>query len=637
MLVYFHCFHRIKEISFGGNKKVKKRMNKKALLGITLIVLFGLSTSIGTTMAQDIEIQIAFSINLLSPNTSAARNQWSLLMEQQLPKIGIGITFHESTGWGNIAPRTWSYPLIDYDYIPTYAEGGYDILFVGWSWDLDWDPTGLYDTASLLPLGGNHYQYSNPAYDTLLTNYLSEFDDATRIGYAHEMQEILYEDLPAICLVYPRSLFGFRSTVTGVDGLLIASSGHRAEYWDNDDHVINYGIPADLREPNVYVAESFYDVQWMQTVYGSLVKRAQDTNVWEPQIAKNFTLGDSYLSGPYMNETRMNITVWLDPDAKFSDGEAVLPEDVKYTYQLHMSPEVASSSYSFLTLWLADNDSIEIIGGAPGNVAGGGLNFVLEDFYVFASFLLDYGIIDKHKGDGTGVEELYAAHGVDIFNDPVGTGDAGFNLVKSCGPFKVDSFDTVNSIVHMVPNTYYCGDAPLLTDWYLTFVSGKDAAVAELIAGNIDIMDAQYFPVLADFEGVSGIEGVLIKDPSHQEMSINLLHPVFGTGDLTPAGTAAAAKGIRKAISHAVPRQTIVDEILEGLCAPGIAATPDSVIGFNEALSPYAYDLDLAIDYMEAAGYTIEVEVPAETGIAGLVFIAFLGVASLVAFRRFRK
>ena len=89
-------------------KKVKKRMNKKALLGITLIVLFGLSTSIGTTMAQDIEIQIAFSINLLSPNTSAARNQWSLLMEQQLPKIGIGINFHESTGWGNIGPRTWS-------------------------------------------------------------------------------------------------------------------------------------------------------------------------------------------------------------------------------------------------------------------------------------------------------------------------------------------------------------------------------------------------------------------------------------------------------------------------------------------------------------------------------------------------
>ncbi|MEE9409879.1 MAG: hypothetical protein V3V41_03025, partial [Candidatus Heimdallarchaeota archaeon] len=68
-------------------------MNKKALLGLTLVVLFSLSTVMTLTMAQDMDIQIAFSINLLSPNTSAARNQWSLLMEQQLPKIGIGITF----------------------------------------------------------------------------------------------------------------------------------------------------------------------------------------------------------------------------------------------------------------------------------------------------------------------------------------------------------------------------------------------------------------------------------------------------------------------------------------------------------------------------------------------------------------
>ncbi|MCK4895798.1 MAG: hypothetical protein KAS47_03265, partial [Candidatus Heimdallarchaeota archaeon] len=85
-------------------------MKNKALLGLTLIVLFSMSTYLA--QAQETEIQIAFSINLLSPNTSAARNQWSLLMEQQLPKIGIGISFHESTGWGNIGPRTWSYPLL---------------------------------------------------------------------------------------------------------------------------------------------------------------------------------------------------------------------------------------------------------------------------------------------------------------------------------------------------------------------------------------------------------------------------------------------------------------------------------------------------------------------------------------------
>jgi hypothetical protein len=126
-------------------------MKKKALIGYGLVFLFALSVVIGQVSAQDTEVVEVFSLNLLSPNTSAARNQWSLLMENQLPKIGIGVDFHESTGWGNIGPRTWSYPLIDYDYVPTYAEGGYDILFVGWSWGLDWDPTGLFDSASLVP------------------------------------------------------------------------------------------------------------------------------------------------------------------------------------------------------------------------------------------------------------------------------------------------------------------------------------------------------------------------------------------------------------------------------------------------------------------------------------------------------
>ena len=126
------------------------------------------------------------------------------------------------------------------------------------------------------------------------------------------------------------------------------------------------------------------------------------------------------------------------------------------------------------------------------------------------------------------------------------------------------------------------------------------------------------------------------KDPSHQEMSINLRHPVMGTGELTPLGTPEAAKYVRQAISHAVPRQTIVDEILEGLGAPATTAIPDSVIGYDDTLEPYAYDLDLAIDLMESAGYTIEVEVPETTGIAGLIFIALLGLSAIEAMRRLR-
>ena len=150
-------------------------------------------------------------------------------------------------------------------------------------------------------------------------------------------------------------------------------------------------------------------------------------------------------------------------------------------------------------------------------------------------------------------------------------------------------------------------------------------------------MDAQYYPVLSDFEGVTGVQGILIKDPSHQEMAINMKNPVFGTGELTPLGTAAAALSIRKAISHAVPRETIVSEILEGLGAPGTVPCPDAAVDFDDSLEFYAYDIDLAIDYVEAAGYTVEVEVTEPTGIAGLVFLSFLGLAALIGFKKYKK
>jgi ABC-type transport system substrate-binding protein len=603
-------------------------MNKK-VLSLCIVVLFGFSMALGATQAQETVINTVFSINLLSPNTSPARNQWSLLMEQTLPKIGIGITFHESTGWGNIGPRTWSYPVgVEYDYVPLYENGGYDLLFVGWSWDLDLNLQGLYETAAITPNGDNHYQYSNPTYDALLEDYMAEFDKPTQLGLAADLQAILLEDQPAIPLLYPRSLFGFKEGLTGIDHLLLASSNQRVEYWDDpDDHIIKYGIPADLREPNVFAAESFYDWQWMYQVYGAPVKRAQTAYVWEPEIAESMTTDIDLVAGTQTVEMK------LDASASFSDGDPVLPEDIVYSYQVHMTPASGSSAYSTLVYWFGDNASIEV-NAVTGNVAGGNVSFEMTGPFNLWDSLYNQQILDKSD-----VEPRIAARGWDILNtmpfDPADTFGDGVALVKSCGPMMITQFDTVNSVVKLEPNPFWHGTPVSLTEFYLTFVSGKDTAVASLIAGDIDIMDAQYFPDWTDFEGVTGIEGVLVKDPAHQEMSINMRHPVMGTGELTPVGTPEAAKWVRKAISHATPRDIIVEEILNGLGAPATTAIPDSVIGYDDTLEPYAYDLDLAIEYMEDAGFVVKTTLePTETGITGLVFLSFLGLAALEAIRR---
>ncbi|MHA1304014.1 MAG: ABC transporter substrate-binding protein, partial [Candidatus Heimdallarchaeaceae archaeon] len=245
-------------------------------------------------------------------------------MEQELPKIGIGISVHESTGWGNIVPRTWGYPVgEEFDYIPTYEEGGYDILFVGWYLGLDWDPTRLFSSDYIVPRGDNMYQYSNPEFDRKLAEYLSELDDTARIAKSKELQAILYEDLPSIPIVYPRDIYGLSDTLSGIDTTLLGTSAHRPENWRNSaGNSITYALPAELTEYNLFVKRSYYDAQWMTCVYYGLFGRSQSDHLMEPVIAKSYTVSDD----------KLTFTVDINPDAYFSNGDPVTAYDVEYTY-----------------------------------------------------------------------------------------------------------------------------------------------------------------------------------------------------------------------------------------------------------------------------------------------------------------
>jgi ABC-type transport system substrate-binding protein len=596
-----------------------KISNKAGFLLIFSLIMVNFSLIM--IEGEESEDEMFFPIYFLSPNTSSVRQQMTLLMYNQLPKIGI----EAIVPWepGPISVRTWSYPFIEYDYIPEYNLGGYDILFTAWSFGVDWNPTGLFDTASLAPLGDNFYQYSNPEFDSKLSQYMSTHNLTLQKEMIHDMQDILYEDLPSIVLVYPKSLYGFKETIEGVNTLLLAESCFNAETWDDPgDNIIKQAIPADLKEWNIFVQESYYDHMWMQSVYGKLFRRNEITREWENALATDYEVSSDGL----------NFTVDIDPNAKFSDGSTVLAEDVEYTLELHMNPAVGSSSYSYYHTWFTSNSSVTAIDADT-------IQFNMSQINAFARRTLSFGIIDKSV-----VQPLIGTYGYSIFNEVPFTGNVGDALVRSCGPFVLDSFDTINSVVKMVPNLYWDdslvsgGSQPLLDELYFMFISGKDTAVAQLIAGNVDIVDAQYYPELEDFTP-AGVEARSVHDPSLVEMVVNQKHPIIGTGELTPNGTAEAGKFIRKAMSHIVPRDVIVNTLLEGLGSPGVSSVPPSSVGFNELLEPYEYNLTLAKEYMEKAGYEYEEETTSKTGIINIIifFIMFIGLASFSKAKKLRK
>ncbi len=605
-------------------------MRGRKTIVLFILFLFACSLCFGEIVEEE-EVEELFSLHIYSISYSNRYlSQIHLLLYHTLPEIGVGII-----GADTIQPPPWyAGPLfpgyIDYGYIPAYQDGGYDILSVRWSWGLDWDPTSLFDSPSLYPNGGNFYQFLNSTYDTALNQYLTTFDPILRTKYSHQLQEILYDALPAISIMYPGSIYGFKDGLVGIDNLLLLEANHRAEYWDDpSDHVIHYGIPTELSEYNVYVAESYYDKLWMQSVYGSLFKRAQDTHYYEPVIAQNATISD-------ILDDRINITVFLDPDAKFCDGNAVQPSDVKYSYDLHMTPAVGSSYYGFLTNWFNSNDSISIVGD---DVPGGELLFQLSSTYNFARKLLTFGIIDKDV-----VQQAIIDHGYGIFNEIPLTGDVQNALVKSCGSFKLASYDANDSIVTLIPNPYWnnltiaSGENPSLEELQYQFISGKDNAVAELIAGTIDILDSQYYPSPEDFV-LEGITSINVTEPANMELAVNQMHPIFGTGELTPLGTEESARHIRKAISHIIPRQVIIDNLPDGFGELGVIPMPSACVGFDDSLLPHEFNITLAREYMEKAGYEIVIIVPTTSGytIQALTIIALMSITSILLMKKKKR
>jgi ABC-type transport system substrate-binding protein len=571
-------------------------MKKKKILAILIIGFVSISPALACNEEEEYR-QIMFSISLLSPNTLEARNQWAVLMQEQLPKIGIGVYLHESTGWGNIGSRSLNYPLIDFDYIPTYAEGGYDILFLGWEWEKDFNLVGIYDSY-YPPWTGNFYQYHSIDYDNAFGEYSIAYDSLEREQLAHNIQAIIYEDLPAISILYDQSFFLFNQNISGVK---IEKEHYRGSY-------------------------AGFDNLWTQCVYGSLFQRNLSNQIWEPYIAKNATIIPNLSEHGYL--PCISVVVDINPDVKFSNGDPVLVEDIKYSYDLHLSPNAHTSTYSNLVRdylgW--SNDSIV-------EVDSDTIRFDFDKQFNFPFSVLSYGIIDKSV-----VEPIISSYGYDVYDQLPFSANVSDALVTSCGPFKLVSYNLTEGKVELIQNEYWFGSAQKLSNISFLSIPDKDEAFSMLVEGEVDILDVTYGYLYSEVVNPPDFElsykVILCRSLSHQEMAINMRHPMIGNGELTPVGTHEAGKYLRKAISHTIPRQKIIDECLEGMGFLGVTPVPHGCIGFDESLEPYAYDLDLAIEYTEKAGYVLCSPI---SNTSGWVLLPFLICLVYIAMLKMRK
>ncbi|MHA1504762.1 MAG: ABC transporter substrate-binding protein [Candidatus Heimdallarchaeota archaeon] len=565
-----------------------------------------------------------FTITLLAPNTTTLRNEWIPMIANELPKIGIGVELNH-VGWNEIYPRTFSYTG-PYP-IPTFSEGGYDMLIIGFGTPIDFNPLGIYDSPGIIPYGSNYYQYNNPVMDSEISNYQDAYLFVDRMAIAEDIQGLLYEDLPQTSIFFDQSLYPMDVNFdnTSWDGVLWQQECQSMENWAiTSETEFHYATPGVFSDFHIHFYDAVYDAQWLHQIYNGLVERALGTHQYTNHLATSYETTDG-----------LTWTVDINPNAVWADGIALTAYDVNYSYNLLIDPAYAHTYYSYWTQYV-DSDSINIISDYEFEIT------FLQP-YLFHENNLALDLIPRHIWNTTNPEDHETQAATWATSDP--------NKLMGAGPYYLENYDDSNKVIHLTVNPYFddwSSITPNFDDIYFEYYSTKFGALSALSAGAVDMVDTYYNTPIDEVPG--GTTYQLVDEGRFEELGFNCLHPIIGTGALCPISSPDSGMHIRKAISHMIPRQTIVDDVYDGIGKPGVTGWNHIALGYDETLDPYDYNIETAKNHMRAAGYVYPEDItPTNTttsltptsSISGIAFgsvIAIIATAgSIIVIVRYKK
>ncbi len=580
----------------------KKRFKKSVLLMI-LVLSFGLYPILDINETEGINPEPFFNIALLVSGSVWEQVACSQLMIDELAKIGIGVYDFDTDLSGDLIDRTWDH----IPPIPTYENGGFDILFYRWYNFIDVNLNERFHSSEITTDGMNFYQYNNALMDIALENYTQSYLPDDKALWAGEIQKYLYEDLPSICLLYETWLYPMNENLDGFNGALWAEEHQNIGDWSipgkNElKYAVSY-IPSPL---HIYMSEQ-YERQWLNQIYAGMIEREPEDRGYAPRIALSWNTTDG-----------LTYNIQLDPNAKWADGQILNTSDVKFSFELISSPDFNSPHESFWMQYI-DSTSITIIDEFNMEI-----EFLKE--YTFQESNLALPIIPRHIWSEIPINNHSAQAVQWIKTDP--------SKIIGAGPYFLYNYNETQEIVHLKRNPYYKdllnAEEPAFEDVYFIDYDfsyfDKEEIKTAIQSGDVDIADGSFrlLPQDIAFPGIS-YEQVNILGRAF-EMGFNLNHPYFGTGSSCPISGSTSARYIRKAISHIIPRDHIIEEIFDGLGFPGVTVYPPIGFGYNVSMNPSEYNVTLAKQYMEAAGFEYQETTTSLRSTSVIALVTLLGL-----------
>ncbi len=270
------------------------------------------------------------------------------------------------------------------------------------------------------------------------------------------------------------------------------------------------------------------------------------------------------------SEDGLTYTVKLKEGVKFHDGEDLTADDVVFTYNIPLHEDYDGPRKS-------NFEALESVEKVDDLTVKFHMKKVDAQFHAVG---LSFKILPEHILKDVPVAEL----GDHEFNtkNPIGSGPFKFVEWKDGEYLKVEAFDD-----------YYQG-RPHLDSITLKFVPDANAMLTQLQNRDIDFWDGvppsdiETVKSFQDDIGIKVEEGLALQ---YNFFAPNLRNDLF------------KEKEVRQAITHAIDRETIVNEIVEG--HGEVAHVPESPLSwaYNEDVPHFDYDPEKAKKMLADAGW----------------------------------
>lgn len=597
-------------------------MMKKEVLSLSIIMLLAALTLTRLPMKVRAATQTPFfKLHLAIPTTMWVRTGWGTMIADEMKKIGID-SRPIYGGFDLFWPRCFELPAQQ----NLWEEGGYDALLFGMMSSVEFSPSIQFSKENV-PLY-NYYHYDNETNEKLIQEFESEINRTRRIELLHEWQRLYREEQPSIVVWQGTSPTLMSTKLEGVHPLTWLVHYGYPWYWTlgdpEEDATCVFALINPPNEFNGIISALGYDFYCWTPVYNSLIRWNSELNDFEPELATNWTC----------SEDGKHWVINLREGVTFHDGWPFNATDVKFTWDSIFNPDVGSWSYPVWEKCFGSTDAYRVTGEYQITVD------LPEPFPFFESMVLFSDlkgggcIIPWHvhkdippkewrthpSNTGIGTYEVKRPDGsIYIAHGPIGT-----------GPYKFMGYDITERRIYLTQyEDYWRGRGGNIKDFQIVWISTPEAAVSAVKSGEVHILqECFYIGNKKDYIDPSWGKIESSVWPAHQELGFNFKSPIWGTGVDTPLGkkdptrAAEAAKYIRQAIAHVIPREAILNDLMGGFGE--IHATPmtSCEIGFDPTVPPREYDLEKAKMLMEKAGYSYEEEVVVHPIEAYLPYIA---------------